>query len=173
MIKPVYLDTETTGLHNSAEIVEICVLDHAGNPLVDSLVRPKGRIPADATRVHGITDTMTTNAPTWAELWPQVESALTGQRVAIYNADYDVRLMTQSHRLRGLSLKLPATQFVCVMKLYAQFHGERDYRSGEYRWQALEKAGMQCGIKLPNAHRAKADALLARAILHFMAERKR
>jgi hypothetical protein len=81
--------------------------------------------------------------------------------------------MKQSHRQHGLSWTLPNTQFVCIMQLYAQFHGERDYRSGGYRWQTLDRAGMQCGIKLPNAHRARADAFLARAILHFMAERQR
>ena len=170
--QPVYLDTETTGLDNGAEIVDICVLDHDGSVLVDSLVKPKGKIPLDVIRIHGITNEMVQDAPTWLELWPQVKAALAGRRVAIYNAEFDVRMMQQSHRKHKLRWDLDAT-FFCVMQLYAQFYGEWNYSYHSYRWQKLENAGRQCRIKLPNAHRAQADALLARGVLRYVAERTR
>ncbi len=170
--KPVYLDTETTGLEKFDQIVEICVLDSAGSVLVDSLVKPTSKIPSSVTKLHGITDAMVKEAPTWLEIWPAVQAALTGRHVAIYSADYDVRMMQQSHRHHAMRWKLKGANFFCIMKLYAQFCGEWDDYRGTYRWHKLEAAGRQCKIGLPNAHRAKADALLARAVLHCMAESK-
>ncbi len=75
-LKPVYLDTETTGLDSRSEIIEICILDHDGRVLLDSLVQPVGDIPADASAVHGITTAMVQDAPTWDVLWPQIEAAM-------------------------------------------------------------------------------------------------
>jgi DNA polymerase-3 subunit epsilon len=170
--KPVYLDTETTGLEDADEIVEICILDVDGRVVLDSLVKPKGGISAEAGKVHGITQDTVRDAPTWLEVWPGVEATLAGQRVEIYNADFDVRMMRQSHMKYGLPWPTQAVNFACIMKLYAQFHGEWNYRTGSYRWHSLEVAGQQCHLPLPNTHRAKEDALLARAVLHYMAESK-
>ena len=168
--KPVYLDTETTGLEKFDQIVEICVLDSDGSVLVDSLVKPTSRIPAGVTKLHGITDEMVKDKPTWPEIWPTVQAALAGRHVAIYSADYDVRVMKQSHHHHAMRWKLKGANFFCIMKLYAQFRGEWDDDRGTYRWHKLVEAGRQCKIELPNAHRAKADALLARAVLHHIAE---
>src|SRR5689334_4701841 len=120
---PLYLDTETTGLDPTAEIVDIAVLDHDGTVLVDTLIRPAAPIPADATRVHGITNTMVAGAPRWKEAWPRVAAALKGRLVAIYNMDYDRRLMRQSHRQNGMRWANPKAEYCCIMEIYAQFHG--------------------------------------------------
>jgi len=171
--QPVYLDTETTGLESTDQIVEVCVLDYDGTVLIDSLVKPSGSIPSSATRIHGVTTDMVKDAPTWPDLWPQVEAAMVNRRVAIYNAEFDVRLMKQSHRKHHMNWQLPNDLFFCVMKLYARFYGQWDSSRGSYRWQNLESAGRQCKIALPNAHRARADTLLARAVLQYVAEQER
>ncbi len=169
--KPIYLDTETTGLKDHDQIVELCLLDHDGEIAFQSLVKPTVKIPPDATRVHHITDAMVSTAPTWPEIWPQVEVLLTTRRVAIYNAEYDLRLMVQSHRAHGLIWSTSVNHF-CIMKLYAQFRGEWNSRAGTYRWYSLDDARWQCGLDLPNAHRAHADTLLARAVLHYLAAQR-
>jgi DNA polymerase-3 subunit epsilon len=169
-IQPLYLDTETTGLRDLDEIVEISVLDHDGDVLFDSLVRPTRRIPADAIAIHGITDDMVREAPRWIDIWPEVEAILQRREVAIYNADFDVRLIRQSHSVhRVSSLRLPRDYF-CIMQLYAQFYGMWNPTRRSFQWQSLENAGRQCGIQLPNTHRAKDDAALARAILLHIAQ---
>ena len=160
-LKPVFLDTETTGLHNSAEIVEISIVDYHGSVLLDTLVKPLHSIPWDVIRVHGITDEMVDGAPSWYEVWPQVEKVLEGRYVGIYNADFDIRMMKQSHGLHGMSWTMSENRNFCIMKLYAQFYGTG-------RWQKLESAGRQCGLELPNTHRAKDDTFLARAIFKYM-----
>ncbi len=170
--QPVYLDTETTGLGDADQIVEIGIVDGEGSVLFESLVKPIGRMTPDAMRVHHITDAMVANAPTWKEVWPQVEAVLTGRRIGIYNADFDLRMLRQSHRAHQLPWQPQAVSSFCIMKLYARFRGERNYRTGDFRWHSLDEAGYQCRIDLPNAHRAAADALLARAILYYIAEAK-
>jgi len=167
--RPVYLDTEITGLDGNAEVIEICVLDTDGSPLVHTLVRPRFPIPPSATRIHGVTNEMVALAPTWPEVWPQVEAALRGRTVGIYNAEFDLRILRATHRIYGLPWQNGLFKSFCIMKLYAQFYGQWNGRYGSFRWQSLAEAGRQCRIPLPNAHRALADTLLARAILEHMA----
>ena len=167
---PVYIDTETTGIGQNDGIVEISVIDHDGSVLVDSLVKPVGKISAGARAVHGITDEMIMDAPRWDAVWVQVEAAISNQAVGIYNADFDLRMLRQSHQKNWLRWSDPKdVEFFCIMKLYAQFYGQWNPRHGNYRWQSLDRARQQCGIPLPNSHRAKDDTLLTRALLVFMA----
>jgi DNA polymerase-3 subunit epsilon len=163
-VKPVFLDTETTGLDANAEIVEICVVGFDGDVLVESLVKPKRSIPPDAVSVHGISNEMVAGAPSWAEVWPAVAGALIGKYVGIYNAEFDLRLMRQSHQLNGMPWEFQSSRVIDVMLLYSQFQGTT-------RRLALEKAGQQCGIPLPNSHRARDDTLLLRALFHHIASR--
>ena len=167
--RPVYLDTETTGLNASSEVVEICVLDHDGRSLMNQLVRPSIPIPSDASRIHGITEVMVATEPTWDEVWPAVEQAISGRMVAVYNAEYDLMVMRQSNRKRGLIWRAPSDQFTCLMKLYARFYGEWNPARHSYRWQSLDQAARQCGIYAGQRHRAYEDALLARSVLEHVA----
>jgi DNA polymerase-3 subunit epsilon len=166
---PLYLDTETTGMHLSAEVIEIGIIDDDANVLFDSLVRPRGKIDPAAARVHGITEDMLADVPSWDEIWPQAEAVLEGRRVGVYNVEFDLRLIKQSNNRSWLRWTLPEGNFFDIMKLYASFYGDWDLSHRSFRYQSLEQAGRQCGIRLPNAHRAVDDCLLTRALLHYMA----
>lgn len=166
---PVFLDTETTGIGPKDEVIEICVLDSDGEILVDTLVKPLGKIHPEAVRHHGITETMLAGAPSWPAIWPEVEASVGVGRVAIYNAEFDVRMMRQSHQKHGMKWTLDDDRFDCIMYLYAEFYGDWDRRRESFRWQKLEAAARQSGILLRNTHRARDDALLTRAVLRFMA----
>ena len=149
--------------------VSVRGLDDDERELFSSLVKPRGAIDPAAARVHGITPEMLAGAPNWADIWPAAQAVLEGRRVGVYNAEFDLRLMKQSHTRAWLRWTLPDTNFFCLMKLYARFYGDWDPRRGSYRWQSLEMAGRQCRISLPNAHRAVDDCRLTRALLHHMA----
>ena len=170
--QPLYLDTETTGIGPTAEIIEIGIVDQEGAPLVDTLVKPLGRIESAAMRVHGITQEQVQNAPAWAEVWPQVEAVLNSRRVGVYNSEFDLRMLKQSHQRSWINWTLSEANFFCIMKLYARFNGEWDRRHGNYRYYSLEAAGRWAHIPLPNSHRAVDDARLARALLIYMSEWK-
>src|SRR4030042_3469242 len=167
---PVYLEPETTGMHLSAEVIEIGLIGVQENVLFDSLVRPRGKIDPAAGRVHGITSEMLESAPTWEAFWPQVEAVLMERRIGVYNVEFDLRLIKQSHNRSWLRWSLPGGNFFAIMKLYARFFGDWDSSHRSFRYLSLEHAGRQCGIRLPNAHRAVDDCLLTRALLHHMAE---
>jgi DNA polymerase III subunit epsilon len=167
--RPVYLDTETTGLEKGDEIVEISIIDDEGCILFDSLIRPSQKIPASSTRIHGITDEMVKTVRPWPLMWQEIRSVLSGRLVVIYNADFDLRLMQQSHT----RYKMPWRESInaeCAMKLYAKYRNNWDPQRRSYRFISLEDARKQCSLTLPNAHRATADALLARAVFRYMAE---
>lgn len=166
-LDPLYLDTETTGLGPADEICQIAVLDAAGGVLISQLVRPTIPIPADASRIHGITDADVTGAPTFAELWPQLREVLHMRHVVIYNANYDVRMMRQSGKLL-IPARL-AINPLCAMELFAQFYGEWNHRHRSYRWQSLGFAGAHCGINQGSAHQAISDAEACRKIVMHMA----
>lgn len=158
----VYLDTETTGLGYEAEIIEICILDNSGIPLIDTMVRPCQPIPWQATRINGIHNHMVDNAPTWREIWPAVKEALNGRYVGIYNAEFDLRMIRQSHTAHSMRWSPPEFTPFCIMRLYSQY-------CNAYYPISLKQAGCNCNISLPNAHRSLADTLLAREILNYIA----
>jgi DNA polymerase III epsilon subunit-like protein len=166
--RPVYLDTETTGLEAYDEIVEISIVDDEGQVLIETLVKPSQPIPAAATLIHGISNEKVQEARPWPAVWPLVRSALFGRLVVIYNEAFDLRMMQQSHARYRLPWKERFNTFDLI-KLYAEFRGDWDSRRRSYRLHSLANAGRQCGISLPNAHRSTADTLLTRALLHHIA----
>lgn len=169
-LNPIYLDTETTGTGPTDEVIEIGIVDNDGTVLFESYVKPVGKVTPDARRIHGITDDILSLAPRWMMILPTVEKVLTGRNVCVYNADFDLRILRQTNaKYEKRKFLSESTQFHCVMKLYAQFFGEWNPRTGDYRWQSLDIASRQCKIALPNAHRAVADSLLTRELLHYMA----
>lgn len=163
------LDTETTGLDSDAEVIELAVIDCAGQSLIDTLVRPARQIPADATAIHGITDQMVATAPSWPEVRGQLlELLASGRHLVIYNASYDLRLIRQSDALHGLETPVMAAH--CAMLTYAEHWGDIDQRRGGYRWQRLGYAAAQQGVEIQGkAHRAMADCLTTLGVLRAMA----
>ena len=168
--KPYYLDTETTGLRGDAEIVDLALIDHDGKTLIDTLIRPTSPMPAEATKIHGITNEMVADAPGFSEIVLDLIVLTKDKLVVIYNASFDQRMLHQSaqaNKIEQISVKLDV---VCAMKLYAQFYGDwNDYRRN-YKWQKQANAARQLGIKAPDdLHRAAVDAELCRLIVKGMA----
>jgi DNA polymerase-3 subunit epsilon len=166
--KPIYLDTETTGLTRSDEIVEISVIDHDGSVLFSQMVKPSQPIPREAERVHGITNAMVANAQSWPLVWMKLRPLVYGRLIGVYNEEFDSRMMIQSHQRYRLPWR-EKLEFLDVLKLYSDFRGEYDPIHGSYRLFKLAEAGQYFKISLPNAHRSTADALLTRAVLHSIA----
>ena len=166
---PLYLDTETTGLSQTDEIVEIGIVDDNGETVFEALVRPSQPIPAEASRVHHITDEMVRTARPWPILWTQLKPLLTGRVLGIYNSEFDKRMMKQSMERYRLPWN-EQFQDVDIMRLFADYRSEWDSRKGGYRYFKLEDAGRFFEISLPNAHRATADTLLTRELLLFISK---
>ena len=142
----VVMDTETTGLH-VGEIVQIAIVDPTDTVLLDTLVKPVGRIPYETTRIHGITDDMVADAPGWAAVTATVDSLLRGRDVIVYNAKFDRRMMHQSAQAAGLPKTDWKTfsQWWCAMQAFGEAYATGSYggyrRSrGRARWHKLAMA---------------------------------
>jgi DNA polymerase III epsilon subunit-like protein len=133
----VVLDTETTGLGLTDEVIQIAVLAPDGSTLLDSLVRPARRaeIPPQASAIHHITIDMLAGAPTFVQLGPRLADALAGKRIVAYNAEYDRRLLKQTALMSGG--RAPQARWECAMIAYSRFVGEWDSRKNDYRFQRL------------------------------------
>jgi DNA polymerase III subunit epsilon len=168
--EPIFIDTETTGFSPNDVVIEIGVVNLAGETLYESLFKPAIPIPADAVAIHGITEAMVADSPSWKDTWPELQSVMEGRLVGMYNAEFDLRMMKQTHARYWLDWPIDDQRFFCVMKLYAAYYGEASRRGRGYRYHKLEAAGAACGIPLPNTPRAVDDALLTAALFKYMAE---
>ncbi len=166
--KPVFIDTETTGLDKTAEIVEFAVIDHDGSTLFHSFVRPSKPIPSELTAIHGINNQMVEKSPTFPIVWNSMRHLVLNRKIAFYNAEFDLRMMRQSFEVYKLAWK-ERLDALDIMQLYAEYRGEWDTTRRAYRRFKLEEAGQSLKIPLPNSHHASDDARLTRAVLHTIA----
>lgn len=131
----VILDTETTGLEG--EIIELAVIDHQGNVLLNTRLKPDDYTkPNAATSIHGITPEMVADAPTFADIYGQLLNAVKGKTVIIYNRDFDVPLLKYTRQKWHLP-RLPVKAYECAMLWYAQWYGDWSHYWESYKWQPL------------------------------------
>jgi DNA polymerase-3 subunit epsilon len=160
----IILDTETTGLGEKDEIIEISIIDMTGKVLLDSLVKPTLLIPPESTAIHGISNMNISRSPYITQLLPQLTKILQNNYVTIYNSEFDLRILNQS--LRSHRVQPPRvfqTRIYCAMRLYSRYNGDWDEVRQCYRWKKLGEA---LGIQAPdNIHRAIIDAELTRQII--------
>lgn len=167
----VYLDTETTGLHpDHDEVLEIAIIGDDGKVLLHTLIKPINNVSwPDAEAIHGITPEMVQDAPELSEIAPQIEAAVKGQEIIIYNAGFDTAFLG--------SLLSSANSIKCCMEAWAEYVGDWSDYHGSYTWQKLIDAADAVYFEWPSeAHRALADALACRAVWLYLvdpAERKR
>lgn len=165
---PIILDLETTGLRD-AEIVQIGAIDVSGNVLMETFVRPTGRIPPDAIRIHGITDAMVANMPNFTSIYAQFSALLAGKTVIAYNVAYEKEVIRGECERRRLPMP-KVGYWDCVMETYAQFWGDWNSQHRSFKWQSLANACRQQNILAEQAHRAVADCRAALALIRAMAQ---
>lgn len=156
----VVLDTETTGLGYTDEVVEVGVVGPDGAVLLESLVRPRsGFVPAGASRVHGLTMDHLRDAPSFGEVYGALLEVADGRRVIAWNAPFDERMVRQSATACGRRERLRG--FECAMRAYALARGLKHGRA------KLERAAMETGVlgAGPQSHRSTDDARLTLQVL--------
>jgi DNA polymerase III epsilon subunit-like protein len=165
--KPVIVDVETTGFSgNRDRIVQIGVVDHEGNTLLDTIINPG--VPIPNGHIHGITDAMVVDSPTFADVYPTMVAALANKTVLAYNWQFDGSFI----RGNCVQDKLEPPRMVgdCIMELFAKFYGEWNPRYKSYRWQKLATAAAHFDLDFEGAaHSALTDAKMALAVLKGMA----
>ena len=150
------LDTETTGLYD-AEIVEIAIINNLGEMLLDALVKPSIPIPAEVTDIHGISDAVVADAPTFPEIYP-TDAALKDKRVLIYNSAFDIKILNYCCRLHSLPVLKLEKRSDCLMEWVAQWVGNGSYYHKDYRY-----------VPLNGGHLALTDCTVAFELIKLMA----
>ena len=144
----VYLDTETTGVTDDDEIVEITIIDDNGKPLINTLVKPVYHSSwPGAERVHGISPIEVRHAPTQSQISDDIRKIVKGAQVVIYNSPFDSKFLPELE---------DAAEIKCAMRAFAEWNNSR--------WIKLTNATKIIGYEWEGAHRALADTLALRAV---------
>lgn len=162
------LDTETTGLDRSAEVIEVALINTRGDALLHRLALPQDGIPRSASRVHGLTlDVLQQlGAGSWTALHDELAPVLAGAAlVLVYNAAFDRRLLQQTSARHNQ--QLPSVTWRCAMNDYAAWHR---LQRGARRGYGLEPAfRRECGDNIDQQHRALSDCRMVLALMRAVA----
>ncbi len=155
-----FFDLETTGVQVASDrIVEISILKVFPNDNKESLtlrVNPEIPIPAETTAVHGITDEMVANEPTFKELAPRIYEMIKDSDLAGFNSNrFDIPLLAEELLRAEIDFDLKRALAIDVQTI---FHKKEK--------RTLEAAYMfYCDKNLDNAHSAEADTLATYEVL--------
>jgi len=163
----IVFDVETTGLSvtEGDRIVELAALRVKGGQVVASivsLVNPGRSIPQSAQEINKITEDMLLDAPSSADILPQMIPFSANACLVAHNASFDIKFVAYELALMGRKF-YDATPVIDTMKMAREL---LPYLSS-YR---LSSVAGSLGLKVVNAHRAQADAeLTAMAFTRLLA----
>lgn len=153
----IILDLETTGLSiTSDRIVQIAMIK--GDVEKKTLVNPEMPIPAEATAVHGITNEMVKDAPTFKQLSKSILAFIDNEDLAGYNSDaYDIPLLIEEFERVGLTLDMNDRKTIDAYRNECAIN-KRDLSTVYHR---------MTGKVLDDAHDALADTRATKEILEL------
>jgi len=132
----VILDTETTGLRG--EVVELAIISVPdGAVLYNGRFNPICEPEQGAIDIHGLTRDVLAGEPSFADQYAEIAPLLTGPRVVIYNAAFDLSRLTFTIDIHQVADGLLSLQADCAMVEYARFFGDWNERHGSFTWQKL------------------------------------
>lgn len=156
------IDTETPGLNENDEVLEIGIVDETGNTLLEARVKPSVPINPRASAVNGFKDEDLIDCPTIDEIAPAIFSAVAGRKIAGYNISFDMNKLNYSLSQHGI-LENISNETVDIMSLYKTFRGERKRIS-------LQNACLYENISKSQDHRAVSDCILTLKLLQTIAD---
>lgn len=123
----IFFDLETTGLDVSKDrIVQIAVVKiNLANEREEKkvLVNPTIPIPKEASDVHGITDEMVANQPTFSQIAKSFYEYIEGYNLFGYNiTGYDIPLLVEELIRAGIEYNFDDIKVVDVMSIYKKLH---------------------------------------------------
>ncbi len=152
------VDLETTGLDvRSDRVVSIGAVTALGprlyrDDILDILVNPERPVPARSTAIHGITDAMVADSPTFADAFKKLGAMLIDRVVVGHNIGFDLAILRGECARVGLAWSQP-TGLDLVRLAAALDRRERDL--------TLEGMAERWGISVSGRHTALGDALMA------------
>jgi DNA polymerase III subunit epsilon len=165
--KPIcFFDIESTGLNVATDrIVSISVLKAFPDGQKESktaFVNPTISIPKESSDVHGITDEMVKDKPTFKQISKAILNFMQGCDIAGFNSNYfDVPLLAEEFLRCDIEFPHPDTNFIDVGNIFKK------------KEQRTLTAALKfyCGKEMENAHDASADTLATYEVFCSQLER--
>jgi DNA polymerase-3 subunit epsilon len=161
-----FIDIEATGSNVSADrIVEIAivkVLPDGNRTVKRKIINPQIPIPASISEIHGLTDEMVKDAPTFKQAAHEIRQFLDGCDLSCYNAyRLDIPMLMEEFIRADVEFDMKGRKVVDVQKIFHQM--EQRTLSAAYKFY--------CNKSLEGAHGAEVDAIATAEILNAQLEK--
>jgi len=155
-----FIDLETTGINISTDrIVEIAIVKISpdGTKTVKrKIINPTIPIPQAAIDVHGITNEMVKDAPTFKQASNEIKQFIEGCDIGGYNSNrFDIPMLVEEFLRCELNIDIESRKLVDVQKVYHLM--EQRTLSAAYKFY--------CQKDLEGAHGAEVDATATYEVL--------
>jgi DNA polymerase III subunit epsilon len=160
--RAIYYDTETTGVKPEKDrIIELAAYDPLHNRVFVQLINPECPIPEEATAIHGITNEMVHDAPTFAAICDRFTEFCNNSAVLIAhnNDNFDVHFLRAE--FTRAKKPFPQLEFIDTLKW------ARRYRPDLPR-HTLQFLRETYGIAANTAHRALDDVQVLHSLFSAM-----
>jgi DNA polymerase-3 subunit epsilon len=161
-----YIDLETTGINIGTDrIVEIAIVKQMvdGSRIVKrKLINPEMPIPPGSTEIHGISNEMVKDAPTFKQAANELKQFIENCDLAGYNSNrFDIPLLLEEFLRSGIDIELNNRFLLDVQKVFHMM--EQRTLSAAYKFY--------CDKQLDGAHGAEVDATATCDILEAQVQR--
>ncbi|MER3463775.1 MAG: DNA polymerase III subunit epsilon [Chitinophagaceae bacterium] len=161
-----FIDIEATGGNVATDrIVEIAivkVLPDGNRTVKRKLINPQMPIPQVTIDIHGITDEMVKDAPTFKQAAPEIKQFLDGCDMAAYNMyRLDIPLLMEEFLRAEVEFDMKSRKLVDVQKIFHQM--EQRTLAAAYKFY--------CNKALEGNHSAEVDATVTAEILYAQVQR--
>src|SRR6202051_2300119 len=147
------LDLETTGLNLSSdrtiEIAIVKIMPDGKKTSKRKLINPEIPIPPASSEIHGITNDMVKDAPTFKQVANELKQFIENCDLAGYNSNrFDIPMLAEEFLRIGMEFDGKGRKLLDVQKIFHMM--EQRTLSAAYRFY--------CNKELDGAHGAEADA---------------
>lgn len=161
-----FIDLETTGVNLGTDrIVELAVvriMPDGTRKVMRKLLNPEMPIPEQSSAVHGITNDMVKDAPTFKQVAAELKQFLENCDLAGYNSNkFDVPMLMEEFLRADKDFKIDGRRLLDVQKIFHML--EPRTLSAAYRFY--------CNKELEGAHGAEVDATATWEVLEAQLER--
>lgn len=155
-----FIDLETTGTNVATDrIVEIAIVKVMPDGQVHKKVKrinPGMPIPKSATEIHGITDEMVQDCPSFKQVANELKQFLENADLAGYNSNrFDIPLLVEEFLRADMPFETEDRKFIDVQKIFHMM--EKRTLGAAYKFY--------CKKDLDDAHNAEADAMATFEVL--------
>lgn len=158
----VIFDFETTGKsYITNKIIELGAVRLVNGKIVDTfstMVNPECRIPAEITRLTGITDSMVENAPTFPEIIADFYKFCDGATLVAHNIEFDSGFLKFNTKDSGFVFNHPQIDTLALSRKY--FRSLTGGAEAPHNFKLGTLADF-FGVRRENAHRAVDDSIMA------------